>query len=72
MRPSHCPKCQGTMTQGWTLDHTQGGRKVGSWVEGVPERSVWVGVKLGAKKPIDIQTWRCNRCGFLESYAPAP
>ncbi len=38
-------------------------------VEGAPEKSIWVGVKLRGKTPIEIATWRCGSCGFLESYA---
>jgi hypothetical protein len=58
------------MSVGFILDNADSGaRKVSSWVEGAPIKG-WLGVKLGGRKPIDIQTWRCSRCGFLESYAP--
>ena len=70
-KPSHCPKCQGAMTEGFVIDNTERGRKVSSWVEGVPVDSFWMGLKLGGKKPIHISSWRCSRCGYLESYAPA-
>jgi hypothetical protein len=66
-----CPKCQGSMKEGFIIDHTHGGaRTVGSWVEGKPEKSIWTGLKLGGRKPAPIEVWRCSRCGFLESYAP--
>ena len=26
-------------------------------------------IKIGKKTKHEIQTWRCGRCGFLESYA---
>ncbi len=64
-----CPKCQSTMKCGFMLDHTYGARTVGNWVEGEPERSIWYGVKLGGKKVMEVETWRCSKCGFLESYA---
>jgi hypothetical protein len=57
------------MTEGFIIDHSDGGRLVSGWVEGTPVKNMWVGVKLGGKKPIDIVTWRCGSCGFLESYA---
>ncbi|MES2443150.1 MAG: hypothetical protein V4574_09995 [Pseudomonadota bacterium] len=57
------------MTEGFILDTTDGARKVASWVEGAPDRSMWLGVKLGKRVNLEIQTWRCGRCGFLESYA---
>ena len=57
------------MTEGYVLDRTHGSVTVASWVEGTPERSVWVGIKLAGKPTVDIATWRCGRCGFLEQYA---
>lgn len=70
MRSNGCPKCQGTMEEGFLLDINQsGGRAVTSWVEGAPQKSFWLGVKIAKRKKIDVQTWRCGRCGFLESYA---
>ncbi|MCW3846227.1 PF20097 family protein [Sphingomonas sp. LB-2] len=70
MRSNDCPRCQGSMTEGFIPDHTDSAvRKVAIWVEGAPEKSRWTGVKLGKKTRYEIQTWRCGRCGFLESYA---
>jgi len=70
MRSNSCPKCQGAMTEGFVLDVNQGGSRTASaWVEGPPEKSLWLGVKVRGKVKYDIQTWRCTRCGFLESYA---
>jgi hypothetical protein len=57
------------MLEGFTLDNAYGGRTVSSWLEGVPKKNIWVGVTLDGKKPIEIVTWRCPSCGFLESYA---
>ena len=66
-----CPKCQGSMTEGVVIDQSENGRGVAKWVAGPVEKSIWVGLKLKGKKPIETRTYRCNRCGFLESYAPA-
>ena len=68
-RSKSCPKCQASMAGGFVIDNTHGGRTVSSWLEGAPNKSFWVGVKLEGKKPIEITTWRCGSCGFLESYA---
>jgi hypothetical protein len=58
------------MSQGFMLNISQaGGRTVATWVEGAPQKSVWVGIKLGKRRKLEIQTWRCGRCGYLESYA---
>ena len=60
------------MSEGFVADRTHhSAAAVPSWVEGQPERSVWTGLKLGGKPRIDIATWRCGRCGFLEQYASA-
>jgi len=65
-----CPKCEGSMTEGFLIDKGHGGsRSVSSWLEGVPERSFWMGIKLRGRAPLEVATWRCDRCGFLESYA---
>ena len=71
-RTRTCPKCQAPMTEGFVIDKSESGRAVSSWLEGAPHKSMWVGVKLDGKKPIEIATWRCGSCGFLESYAVAP
>ena len=57
------------MTEGFIPDSTDNSaQKVASWVEGEPVRG-WFGIKLGKKVKHEIRTWRCGRCGFLESYA---
>ena len=58
------------MSEGFILDKSDSSRAVSAWVEGVPSKSMWTGVKLRGKTPINIKTYRCRRCGFLESYAP--
>ena len=65
-----CPRCQGSMAEGFIIDKTYGGRVVSSWLEGPPVKNFWSGVSLQGKKPIEVRTFRCNRCGLLEGYAP--
>jgi hypothetical protein len=57
------------MEQGYLLDETYGKVRPGRWVEGAPEMSIWTGLKLRGKRKLDIATYRCRRCGYLESYA---
>lgn len=67
-----CPKCEGEMLQGHTLDATYGGVLVGRWVEGAPKKSFWGG--LAMRNPyafLPIAAFRCEGCGFLEFYAGA-
>ena len=66
-----CPKCTGSMAEGFVVDATHGSAAVSTWVEGAAERSVWTGVKLSGRPRSEIVAWRCHRCGFLEHYAPA-
>ena len=55
------------MVEGYVLTEKSGTKAVSSWAEGAPQKA-WYGLRLKSK-PIEIATWRCQRCGFLESYA---
>ena len=68
-RSLSCPRCSGSMESGYILDEGYGTRTVAKWVAGEPERSIWTGLKLRGKAPHDVVTYRCKRCGYLESYA---
>ena len=60
------------MVEGYMLDVTQNGaRSVSKWIEGAPAKSFFVGLKISGRANLQIQTWRCGRCGFLENYAKA-
>lgn len=65
-----CAKCGGRMEEGFILDHTDGALLQSTWVEGEPVRSRWTGIKLKGKAQLAVATFRCGRCGYLESYAP--
>jgi hypothetical protein len=58
------------MSEGFVIDHGDANR-VGqqNWVEGQPERSLWLGIKTKGREKYTITTWRCDKCGYLESYA---
>jgi hypothetical protein len=65
-----CPKCHGAMEEGFIADQTYGGPVlVSTWVEGAPEKSYWRGTKTRGKEQVQILTYRCAGCGYLESYA---
>jgi hypothetical protein len=59
------------MAEGFVPEADYGMNHVTAWVEGAPEKSIWTGVKLRGKRRFAISTWRCERCGYLESYANA-
>lgn len=64
-----CAKCRGAMEPGFVLDHTYGATAQSEWVEGRPETSFWTGVRLKGRDRVPVTTYRCARCGYLESYA---
>lgn len=68
-REKVCGKCSGTMEEGFVMDRTYGANVPEEWVEGAPVRSIWVGLKLKNVTRRKVSTYRCTRCGYLESYA---
>ena len=68
-RAKTCPKCQSSMTEGFVVDNGHGTHTVAAWIEGQAEKSIWTGLKLKGRQKLDIATWRCGSCGYLESYA---
>ena len=65
-----CAKCGGAMDEGLVLDITYRARRQSEWLEGAPESSRWAGVKIEGKEHLPVATFRCRKCGYLESYAP--
>jgi uncharacterized C2H2 Zn-finger protein len=68
LRSNACPKCQAAMEEGFTLTYRDSRRRAAGWVAGRPMEGLLFGLKL-PHKPVPIQSWRCPRCGLLESYA---
>ena len=70
-----CPKCGGRMEAGHLYDST--GEPIGrsSWSAKRPKRNVltYLGLATSGPKEKDrrsVVTYRCDGCGYLESYAP--
>lgn len=63
-----CPKCNGTMDQGFVVDNSHLGLGVSHWAQGLPRWSFWTGIKK-PQEQLPIRTFRCSVCGYLESYA---
>lgn len=70
MRALSCLRCQSAMEQGFLLDrgHANATQEQ-EWVQGEVERSWWVGIKTKGRERHAVHTFRCPRCGYLESYA---
>jgi hypothetical protein len=65
-----CPKCGGRMQEGFIVDRFDKiHRVVSAWVEGTPQKTFWTGLRLKGRKTIEVRALRCDKCGFLESYA---
>ena len=66
-----CPKCGGQMEPGFMLERGGGPHdQQVRWVEGEPTpRLFFSGVKLEGREPMSVTTFRCDSCGYLESFA---
>jgi hypothetical protein len=56
------------MVKGYVLDFTPVGVRVSQWNSGSPKSAGLAGI-MDATSQIPIGTFRCQSCGFLESYA---
>lgn len=66
-----CPKCRGTMVQGFVPDYSHAAILVGGWHPGQPQKSFWTRTKAPRVNGLPIGAFRCQRCGFLEFYSDA-
>ena len=65
-----CPKCGGTTSEGFLVDQGDYGMNYQArWHRGSPQKAWWGGLKVRKADLIPVETYRCNRCGFLEQYA---
>ncbi len=55
------------MEEGFLADRA---RYVAIWVAGKPELGPFGDAKIATKAQHPVQTFRCERCGYLECYAP--
>jgi len=68
-----CPRCRSNMSEGFVLDRgDHNSSNLQKWVEGEPVRSFWTGLQTKGRDKFEVTTWRCDRCGYLESYAQTP
>ena len=58
------------METGFILDRGHANAKQEQeWVEGDVVKSWWRGLDTTNREMFKVQTFRCTRCGYLESYA---
>ena len=66
-----CLRCDGEMEPGYVLDYGLDRIEPARWVEGPPETGL-LGTTTRGKRQHRISTFRCSRCGWLESFADPP
>ena len=69
--PPKCGKCGADMEEGFIAAFGPGlENAVSSWVAGKPAYGLMGSAKVWDKEEHLIKTFRCSKCGYLESYAP--
>ncbi len=65
-----CAKCQGRMSEGALVDTGYGAYSVLDFQPGKPSVSRWFGLQVRRKELLPTRAMRCERCGYVELYAP--
>ena len=68
---TRCPKCNGEMVQGFTIDTDGSTRKVGTWVEGEPEKTFMASCMSGCLKVYAMTSSGLSPRKVLRSIAEA-
>ena len=63
-----CAKCGGETQEGFVPDQSGAYQGVPIWIAGAPQKG-FLGAKIEGKETHGIRTFRCVKCGYLESYA---
>jgi len=65
-----CPRCGKRLQPGFLLEKGDADRNsTTQWIEGLPDKSFWTGLTIKGRQSLPVSTFRCERCGYLESYA---
>ena len=66
-----CPKCKIPMQQGYILDSMYGNlvTTTSKWSKGEPKKILAFALPSTDNKSVEITSYRCPECGYLESYA---
>jgi hypothetical protein len=61
------------MSEGFIIDRgDHNAHNLQKWVEGEPIKSFWRGLETKDRDKYEVSTYRCDKCGYLESYAQTP
>lgn len=69
MSDRRCSRCGGPQKEGFLLDCSQNVFRVGHWAEGAPAYWILRILKMRGRRKLPMQSWRCTKCGLLETYA---
>jgi len=58
------------MAEGFVPSESQSGSGVSAWIAGAPVFGFLGRAKTEGKTAYRVRTFRCAKCGHLESYAP--
>lgn len=64
-----CGKCGSAMKEGFLVDTSHQAMRVGHWAEGAPDYRFAFFLKMRGRRKLPIRSFRCTKCGYLESYA---
>jgi len=67
-----CGKCGSGMKEGFPVDSSRNQPRVAQWAEGAPEYWFLGILRMRGRRKLPVQTFRCTKCGYLESYAAEP
>ncbi len=64
-----CRDCRVAMDGGLILDRTQGGPEEPMWIKGAADKGFFGKIKDHDRERFPVTTFRCPKCGRLESFA---
>ena len=64
-----CRDCRVAMDAGLMLDRTHGGSEQPMWIMGTADKGIFGLIKERDRERLPVVTFRCPKCGRLESFA---
>lgn len=64
-----CRDCRVAMDAGLMLDRTHGGSEEPMWIKGTADKGIFGMIKERDRERLPVVTFRCPKCGRLESFA---
>ena len=64
-----CRDCRVAMDAGLMLDRTHGGSEQPMWIKGTADKGIFGLIKERDRERLPVVTFRCPKCGRLESFA---